>query len=469
MLKSMNSKPGDLATKFISIDGKPIMARKSVTYTQPLRDESVEQPSQHDDGNPLMPMRQVQFGTERGDVVHEKPVNETQPPKDDGQRLTSDAWEDPKVYAMKPTEATSSSPQKKSFLNDVTEETKNPTNPKVNFRSLVNSEQVDNSDCVLPVEHVIAAQNKFANSLVGFFVGKKVAFQLVQNYVSNTWSKFGFQKVMRDDDDVYYFKFTSMTGLEQVLDKGPWLIRNQPLFLTKWSPKITLSKDKVTKVPVWVKAHKVPVVAYSEDGLSLIATQIGKPIMFDAFTSAMCAEPWGRLGFARALIEVTAEKELKHEVTMAVLVVDGEGHAMAKMEIEYEWKPPRCSECLVFGHANEQCPKRVKDVPKEDATAQSDGFTTVQNHKMKGKKAGNNKHDLLRVLSCKLVHHNPFDVLNAMENVNEMGESGGGKEETITVKDKENDTDYESEVEEMVSEYDTTKGASTPSEDVFNV
>ncbi|GJX67679.1 protein LAZ1 [Tanacetum coccineum] len=37
---------------------------------------------------------------------------------------------------------------------------------------------------------------------------------------------------------------------------------------------------------------KVPVVAYSEDGLSLIATQIGKPVMLDAFTSTMCADPW---------------------------------------------------------------------------------------------------------------------------------------------------------------------------------
>ncbi|GJV30433.1 hypothetical protein Tco_1386881 [Tanacetum coccineum] len=306
----MNSKPGDLATKFISINGKPIMARRSKTYTQPLRDEfvksNVEQPTQHDDGNPLMPMRQVQFGTKRGDVCAMRnscEMNITH--KDDGQRLTSDTLEDPNVCAMKPTEATPSSPQNKSFLNAVTEETKNPTNPKVNFRSLVNIEQVKNSDCVLHVEH------------------------LGQNYVSNTWSKFGFQKVMRDDDDVYYFKFTSMTGLEHVLEKGPWLIRNQPLILTKWSPK-TLSKDKVTKVPVWVKVHKVPAVAYSEDGLSLIATQIGKPIMLDAFTSAMCFEPWGRLGFARALIEVTAEKELKHKVSTGWFdVVDGEGHVMA--------------------------------------------------------------------------------------------------------------------------------------------
>nr|GEX72094.1 hypothetical protein [Tanacetum cinerariifolium] len=193
------------------------------------------------------------------------------------------------------------SPQKQSFADAIAAEKKTQ---QINFRSLINKNQVKNSDCVLPVANVLAAQSNFANSLVGFFVGKNLAFQLVQNYVTNTWSKFGFQKVMRDDDDVYYFKFTSKTGLKQVLEKRQWLIRNQPLILTKWSPNITLSKDKVTKVPVWVKIHKVPIVAYSKDGLSLIAIQIGKPIMLDAFTSVMCAEPWGRIGFTRALIVV---------------------------------------------------------------------------------------------------------------------------------------------------------------------
>nr|GEW95182.1 hypothetical protein [Tanacetum cinerariifolium] len=57
-------------------------------------------------------------------------------------------------------------------------------------------------------------------------------------------------------------------------------------------------------VSVWVKMHKVPFVAYSADGSSFIASQIGNPISLDAFTSAMCVEAWGRIGFARAVIEV---------------------------------------------------------------------------------------------------------------------------------------------------------------------
>ncbi|GKF69511.1 hypothetical protein Tco_0202568, partial [Tanacetum coccineum] len=194
----------------------------------------------------------------------------------------------------------------KSFASVLTTES---TKPEVNFRALYNEEKVEDIDFVLPVENVLAARNKFANSLMGFFVGKSVAFPLVQNYVKNTWGKYGFQKVISDDDGVFYFKFTSVTGMEQIMEKGPWMIRNQPLLLNKWTPNLALSKDEVKKVPIWVKIHKIPVVAYSEDGLSLIASQIVKPIVLDAFTSSMCSDPWGRMGFARAMIEVSAENE----------------------------------------------------------------------------------------------------------------------------------------------------------------
>ncbi|GKC00279.1 trichome birefringence-like protein 3, partial [Tanacetum coccineum] len=144
--------------------------------------------------------------------------------------------------------------------------------------------------------------------------------------------------------------------------------------------------DNVTRVPVWVKLHKVPVVAYSDDGLSLIATQIGKPIMLDAFTSFVCVEAWGRIGYARALIEVGADKELKQEVIMAVPNVDDEGatHTFEKIRVEYEWKPPLCVNCHVFGHTTEQCPKRVLEKPSPIVETDDDGFTRVTNRKSKG-------------------------------------------------------------------------------------
>ncbi|GJX41722.1 retrovirus-related pol polyprotein from transposon TNT 1-94 [Tanacetum coccineum] len=304
---------------------------------------------------------------------------------------TPGEWEDPKINAMQ----TEGSQTKPSFVNVVTGASNECQNPKINFRAMTNPDTIENSDFVLPVEAVQAVKHKFANSLVGFFVGKKVAFPLVKNYVTNTWTKFGFEKIMSDDDDVFYFKFASSKGLQQVLEKGPWLIRNIPLMLTKWSPNMVLSKDKVTRVPVWVKLHKVPAVAYSEDGLSLIATQIGNPIMLDAYTSSMCADEWGRMGYARALVEVCAEKELKKEVVMAIPNIEDEKqtHTLKTIQVDYEWKPPQCLECQVFGHNNEQCPKRIteKSVPVQEIN--DDGFIKVVNRKTKGKGPVNSQHN----------------------------------------------------------------------------
>ncbi|GJW36117.1 reverse transcriptase domain-containing protein [Tanacetum coccineum] len=283
----------------------------------------------------------------------------------------------------------------------------------------------------------------------------------------------------------------------QVLEQGHWMIRNTPIILNKWTPNLSLGKDKVTSVPVWVKLHKVPIVAYTEDGLSLIASQIGKPVMLDAFTCAMCNDPWGRIGFARALIEVSAAKELKKEVTMAVPNEDGTAHTKVCIQAEYEWKPPLCTECHVFGHTNAQCPKSVKEAVTVNEEVQADGFTTVSNRKRKGKKQGTNNWNkqggiklnkpktfeyrhvaaqtadkpVKQVVTVPVTTTNHFEVLNdeAVRLVNEGETSGSNMEEGLFSNQADTKVDSDSEVEEtFVVQTLNHKGASTHSNDVFN-
>ncbi|GJT41354.1 hypothetical protein Tco_0941219 [Tanacetum coccineum] len=83
-----------------------------------------------------------------------------------------------------------------------------------------------------------------------------------------------------------------------------------------------------------------PLVAYSEDGLGLIATQIGKPLMLYAYTSSMCGEAWGRINFAHALIEVSSESDLKKEVVMAFPNDDETDYTREVISVEYKWQPP---------------------------------------------------------------------------------------------------------------------------------
>ncbi|GKD36585.1 retrovirus-related pol polyprotein from transposon TNT 1-94, partial [Tanacetum coccineum] len=111
----------------------------------------------------------------------------------------------------------------------------------MNFKSLVNDERVEDEDFVLPLSAIQGVKNRFANSLVGFFVGKSLVFPVVQNYVTNTWGKFGLQKIMRNDDGFFFFKFDTKEGLEEVLERGPWMICRIPIILTKWTLSLSLT------------------------------------------------------------------------------------------------------------------------------------------------------------------------------------------------------------------------------------
>ncbi|GKE61464.1 reverse transcriptase domain-containing protein, partial [Tanacetum coccineum] len=161
------------------------------------------------------------------------------------------------------------------------------------------------------------------------------------------------QKVMRNNDGVFMFKFASKEGLDQVLQRGPWMIRMSPIILNKCSSGLSLKKGEVTRVS-------------------------------------------SRISFACALIEVSSESGLKSKVTMAIPNEEGDGYTKEVIRVEYEWKPPHCGDCKIFGHDLLQCPKHVKEIVFNDPSkvgtststdTSSDGFTEVTRKKNKGAQA----------------------------------------------------------------------------------
>nr|GEX01982.1 hypothetical protein [Tanacetum cinerariifolium] len=99
-------------------------------------------------------------------------------------------------------------------------------------------------------------------TLVGNSPGKRVAYAFVTDYVKNTWGKYGLVKSMLNSSTgIFTFQFSSMESLDMMLENG--------------------------NVSVWVKHHGVRVTAFSEDGLSAIATKIDTPLMLDSYTSNM--------------------------------------------------------------------------------------------------------------------------------------------------------------------------------------
>ncbi|GKB04070.1 zinc knuckle CX2CX4HX4C containing protein [Tanacetum coccineum] len=75
--------------------------------------------------------------------------------------------------------------------------------------------------------------------------------------------------------------FSSTEGVDSVVRDGSLMIHGIPIFLNKWSPSVSLIKEDLSRVPVWVKFHDVPSVVYTSDGLSLIATKMAPKRMIN--------------------------------------------------------------------------------------------------------------------------------------------------------------------------------------------
>nr|GEX07027.1 hypothetical protein [Tanacetum cinerariifolium] len=102
-----------------------------------------------------------------------------------------------------------------------------------------------------------------------------------------------------------------MDGLEGVLKHGTWLICNVSFILRKWTSRSMLTKEALNSILIWIKFHGVLVLAFTPDSLSDIASRLGKTIMLDLCTTTTCMQSWGRMDYARALIEIRADRDLK--------------------------------------------------------------------------------------------------------------------------------------------------------------
>ncbi|GKB91245.1 retrotransposon protein, putative, ty1-copia subclass [Tanacetum coccineum] len=254
-------------------------------------------------------------------------------------------------YRSLPTQVTTmtgNTPGKSSYANV----TGKPNGKKLNFRTFFTPG--DNGiDVVVPGESIRAISKRFANTAYGFFLGKRVAYLVVANYVRNTWGKYGLVRSMfSSSTKLFSFQFSSMVGLDAKLENGPWFIQNNPLILKKWHSDENLLKEDVST-----------------------------PLILDSYTSDMCMQSWGRSSYARAMIELRAGLELKDNIVMAMSKIAREGHYTCNIHVEYEWKPPRCASYKIFRYIHEECLKNTdveyRPVPKKPNASSSD-------NKMKG-------------------------------------------------------------------------------------
>ncbi|GJR27448.1 retrotransposon protein, putative, ty1-copia subclass [Tanacetum coccineum] len=175
---------------------------------------------------------------------------------------------------------------------------------------------------------------------------------------------------------------------------------------------------------------KYGLVRSIEDGLSAIATKLGTPLMLDSYTSDMCMQSWGRSSYARVMIELRTDMDLKDNTVVAMPKITREGHYICNVHVEYEWKSPRCASCKVFRHIHKECPENTgagekKTVKKPSQTSRGVpvgskmGFKPHKEYRPVPKKptassSSNNKKGVEPTIEVSNL--NPFEVLNSVNN-----------------------------------------------------
>nr|GEX92367.1 RNA-directed DNA polymerase, eukaryota, reverse transcriptase zinc-binding domain protein [Tanacetum cinerariifolium] len=109
----------------------------------------------------------------------------------------------------------------------------------------------------------------------------------------------------------------------------------------KWDPSVILDRKEPNTLPLWIKLVSLPLEAWSNAGLSALASRIGTPLIMDTMTIRMCNKGVGSLGCARVLVEANADKGLEDHI-----------------DVLYKRKDN------VFGDSESKCPKLSKTEEK---------------------------------------------------------------------------------------------------------
>ncbi|CAI9265118.1 unnamed protein product [Lactuca saligna] len=245
-----------------------------------------------------------------------------------------------------------------------------------------NIEIIEDDQILIPPSIMDKGSVPFERTLYGYFVGDRLAFPFVRDRVFELWKEHGLYDIFINSDDVFFFKFDNIVGMNFVLQKSIWRINGFPLFLRKWDPKVFIEKPTHDRVPVWVNIFGIPLQLFNKDGLSLIASKLGKPLEVDSYTTTMCERAMDRAVYARILIEMSAKDPWAKEIKIKAITATGS--TSTTLKVEYSWIPKRCDHCKIFGHDHAMCPthmisspdpKSAMPTPKE---VDNEGYQTVK-------------------------------------------------------------------------------------------
>lgn len=148
----------------------------------------------------------------------------------------------------------------------------------------------------------------------------------------------------------FIVKFDTVEGKDHALHEGPWFWGNAGLFTTPWFPGFDPSSMVVSKMPVWVRLHNLPLHFWFPNVFEAMGNAIGKYIKQDVERIARCIHT-----FARICVEVDLSQGLPDSIILI------HNNSQWKQPLDYENTAFRCRGCQQTGHLRNNCPQAKKE------------------------------------------------------------------------------------------------------------
>lgn len=210
-----------------------------------------------------------------------------------------------------------------------------------------------------PLETLKKGNDKFKCCVVGTFTKGTKPFREVADFANRMWSNRGLIHVSQKDNHTFIFRFDTEKSRDEVLSRGTWYIARRPMVVTCWGVKPGM--DNVDSMPIWIKISGIPDSYWTEEGLSRLASVVGKPLGADILTSKLEIMP-----FARMQVLYKLGTPMPTEFLATVLDPVTEEKFTTKVLYSYPLRPLFCTGCNSLGHSVGACPRVNRVWVKKD-------------------------------------------------------------------------------------------------------
>jgi len=110
---------------------------------------------------------------------------------------------------------------------------------------------------------------------------------------------------------LFIVNFPITEARDIILREGPWFWGSTSLFITPWFPEFDVNTMVVSRIPVWVRFHNLPLHLWNQQVLAGIGNTIGRYIKTD--TQRLEKRIFT---FARICVEVDLNKGLPNRIQL---------------------------------------------------------------------------------------------------------------------------------------------------------